>query len=93
MDKTRRTPESKVSMARLGTDRSDFKRLGERVEQLEKKQRLLIAETARLREENRLLRKEVKFLGNVTLEVYQLLYQLLGKKPPDSRIHSETDRS
>ncbi|MEW9032285.1 MAG: hypothetical protein AB2404_06080, partial [Planifilum fimeticola] len=82
-----------VSLARQGMDRSDSKRLLERVEQLEKKQRLLVSEAARLREENRLLRKEVKILGNVVLEVYQLLYQLLGKKPPDGRIHSETERS
>ncbi len=92
-EKTPRSLEPAVSQARQGMDRWDLKRLAERMEQLEKKQRLLVAEAARLREENRFLRKEVKILGDVVLEVYHFLYQLLGKKPPDGRIHSRADRS
>lgn len=63
------------------------------MEQLEKKQRLLSGEVARLREENRILRRDVKYLEHLQLEIYQLLSQLLGQKPPKTRIHSRTDPS
>jgi|SRR5690606_28820040 hypothetical protein len=88
-----RRSESALSLSHRGADSSDSRKLMDRIDQLEKRQRLLTAAAVRLREENRLLRREVKLLGDVVLEIYQLLYQLMGKKPPDSRIHSEADPS